>query len=310
MAVINLTENFNSFFKRINPSISFTQIAASQYNTIKGLIENKNGLAKVLNPVCFLFFSYQRDTAIYTINDVDIVALCELWQPGSRSGNGWSRNDIFNTIAAPLFNDGRYKDKVRYNSGSMCIKLDLGIKVEILPVVYKSGNNDSQIEPFRLYRPETSTWEDGYARYHQQFLTWKNSNEKTGGNFIPAIKVFKHINSLYGLGAVSFHLECLLFALPDELFNGNPPDYINNICSYISKWNSLAWYQTKILTPCKERELFSTTEWIYSNFDSFHKIISIIKDVSQVAVVTTDKNNAIDLWQKILGTDYFPATTK
>jgi hypothetical protein len=310
MATLNLTDNFNAFFKIINPNISYTRIAASQYNTIKGLIEDKNGLAKILSPMCFLQGSYQRDTAIFTINDVDIVVLCELWQPGSGSGNGWSRNDIFDTIAAPLLNDGRYKDKIRYNSGSMCIKLDLGIKVEILPVVYKTGNNDPQKEPFRLHRPETNNWEDGYARYHQQLLIWKNSGGKTEGNFIPAIKVFKHINSLYNLDSVSFHLECFLFALPDVLFKGNPPDFINNICSHISKWDSSEWYQTKILTPCKERELFSDTEWDYSNFVSFHKIISIIKDVLQYVVVTTDKNYAIHLWQNILGKDYFPATTK
>jgi hypothetical protein len=36
----------------------------------------------------------------------------------------------------------------------MCVKVDLGIKVEILPVVFKQGTNDWQAEPFRLYRPE------------------------------------------------------------------------------------------------------------------------------------------------------------
>ena len=78
MAVINLTENFNSFFKRINPSISFTQIAASQYNTIKGLIENKNGLAKVLNqvvkPPSIIITSYSISSLAIRI--VSLVNFC------------------------------------------------------------------------------------------------------------------------------------------------------------------------------------------------------------------------------------------
>ena len=82
---------------------------------------------------------------------------------GWRLGTSWSRDHIFNTITAPLLADGRYCDKVRYGPQSMCIKVDLGIKLEILPVVYKAGCNDPQAEPFCLFRPESNQWEDGYA---------------------------------------------------------------------------------------------------------------------------------------------------
>ena len=115
---------------------------------------------------------------------MDVIALCNLWHPGSGTGRSYGRDEIFQIIAAPLLNDARYKSKVRYGPRSMCIKVDLGIKIEILPVVFKAGNEDPQKEPFRLYRPETGAWEDGYARYHQQRLTWMNRQDKTAGNFI------------------------------------------------------------------------------------------------------------------------------
>ena len=82
MAYFALSENFGAFFNRLNPSSTFEKRAASEHATITGLIEDRKGLAASLSPRCFLQGSYKQNTAIYTINDVDIVALCALWQPG------------------------------------------------------------------------------------------------------------------------------------------------------------------------------------------------------------------------------------
>src|SRR2546421_357004 len=119
MAVHALSSHFNWFFGRLNPSPNFVTRASSEYDTVKHLIENPLGPASVLAPRCFLQGSYGQQTAIHTINDVDIVALCSLWQPaaaggGSAGGVTWSRDQIFATVAAPLWADGRYRDKVRF----------------------------------------------------------------------------------------------------------------------------------------------------------------------------------------------------
>jgi hypothetical protein len=121
----------------------------------------------------FLQGSYRQQTAIYTINDIDIVALCNLTYSGTPGPftKAYDRNEIFGIIAAPLLADHRYQSKVNYGSQSMCIKVDLGIKMEILPAVFKAGNSDPPQEPFVLYRPETSRWEDGFARFHQARLS-------------------------------------------------------------------------------------------------------------------------------------------
>jgi hypothetical protein len=132
----------------------------------------------------------------------------------------------------------------------MCIKVDLGIRVELLPVVYKAGTDDPNTEPFRLFRPSTQQWEDGFARYHQDWLTWKNSEEQTAGNFIPMIKVLKHLRSLIGVQAVSFHIECLLFSVPSERFLGVPADYIPAVLTYISQIAADIWYSRVCRTPC------------------------------------------------------------
>jgi len=71
----------------------------------------------------------------------------------------------------------------------MCIKVGLGIQVEILPVVFKAGTVDPKQEPLVLYRPETRRWEDGFTRYHQWYLSDTNASNRTQGNFVPTIKV-------------------------------------------------------------------------------------------------------------------------
>ncbi len=304
MANHALSDNFAYFFKRLNPSPSFEQKASSEHKTITGLIENSQGLANQLSPRCFLQGSYKQETAIYTINDVDIVVLCNLCYPGSGQGKNWNRDEIFETIAAPLRNDGRYKDKVRYHSNSMCIKVELGIKIEILPVVYKAGNRDFQTEPFCLYRPENSRWEDGYARYHQQYLT--NKNKATSGNFIPAIKIFKHLRSKWGIEAVSFHVECLLFSLPDNLFGGNPTDYIPALLKYLTSYTADAWWNTSIKTPCGERNLFCSSEWGKDSWLVFHRNVVKWSQLAQKASLASNKDEAINAWQELLGSDYFP----
>lgn len=164
MPIHALNKQFASLFGRLNPGASFEQRAASEHQSIIRLIEDASGLVAKLSPTCFLQGSYRRQTAIYTINDVDIVVLCHrypsfgltMWTREQR----WKRDELFDTIAAPLRANPRYRDKVCYSPTSTCIKVDLGIKVEILPVVYGSWFSDADSEPFLLYRPETGRWED------------------------------------------------------------------------------------------------------------------------------------------------------
>jgi hypothetical protein len=308
MAIHALTTNFNYFFKRLNPSDTFIEQAAREQQSIRALIEGSNSPARILSPKCFLQGSYRQETAIYTINDVDIVVLCSLWQPGA-GGTGsrsYTRDEIFDIIASPLIADGKYKNKIRYNKGSMCIKIDLGIKVEILPVVFKQGNYDANVEPFRLYRPEVQQWDDGYARYHQQWLTWKNGAGKTEGNFKPAIKVFKHLRSLYKLDTVSFHIESFLFSLPDIVFIGSPSDYITKILNHITNFTADEWCRFNIKTPCGERSIFNEDEWSHEDWNTFYNYVKLWAKCANLASSAVDLNYSVECWQLLLGDTYFP----
>jgi hypothetical protein len=306
MATHALPDHFASFFRRLNPGASFESTASSQYNSIKSLIEDRSGPAAVLEPVCFLQGSYKQQTSIHSINDVDVVALCKLWQPGSGVGRSFGRDEIFQTVASPLLNDMRYRSKVRFGPTSMCIKVDLGIKVEILPVVFRAGNSDPASEPFKMYRPSTQSWGDGFARYHQAYLTLKNKSERTGGNFIPAIKVFKHMRSIIGLSAVSFHIECLLYSLPDSLFLGSPADYIPCLLEAITATAASSLYGSILKTPCADRDIFTPAEWSLDAWSNFHGQAHTWKVIAIAARDASTQAEAIRTWRVLLGDDYFP----
>jgi hypothetical protein len=295
---------FRRFYLRLNPSPTFSLAAASHHQTIKGLIENRVGPAAILQPWCHLQGSYRQQTAIYSINDIDIVVLCNPWITSARVE--WSRNSIFDTIAAPLLRDKRYQSKVRYTEASMCIKVDLGIKVEVLPVV--RNRTALKSEPFLLYRPEAGEWQEGYARQHQSLLSNKNRPDRTNGNFIPMIKVLKHLRALWGQSAVSFHLECLLYAVPDAYYVGAPAQYIPAVLRYLGSRRPDEWYGEVLATPCGDRDIFTLGEWSTENWRAFH---NAIVGWSRTALAAWDANSpavAFSYWQSLLGEQYFPRT--
>lgn len=309
MAYFELTDNFNSLFGNLNPDPTAIAQAAREHARVTALIESSAGPAGEIYPTCFLQGSYKQQTAIHGINDVDVVALCSLWQPapaGTSSGSTWDRNRIFAAIASSIMSDARYVNKVGYAPQSMCIKVYGDVKIEVLPVVYTTSNHDPSKEPFRLFRPSTGQWADGFARYHQGFLTWKNKSEKTGGHFIPAIKVFKHIRTRFALQAVSFHIECLLYSLPDVLFWGSPADYLTNLFSHIAGATAAEWYLRTVRTPCGDRDIFTNGEWTSESWGLFHKLSVTIANNLRLASTTTDRESAIELWQSVLGDDVFP----
>jgi hypothetical protein len=304
MDTFSLSENFNAFFKCINPRPTYEQRASKIYSNISSIIENPSGLARALSPKCFLQGSYKQDTAIYTINDLDIMVYCYALSFHSTTSecSRWIRDNIFDTVAAPL--KRHYSIRIKYSQSSMCIKLDLGIKVEILPVFFMDNNRDPQKEPFNLYRPETGKWEKGFARFHQTLLTEKN--KKTDGNFIPAIKVLKHLRSLRKFSNISsFHLECLLYYIPDSVFLGSPAEYISSILSYINSISSQEWYDTNILTPCRDRYIFSDTEWSKNSWQAFYSAITQWAKISSLAFQANNKEAAVMRWRALLG-NYFP----
>ncbi len=325
-----LIDHFNAFFRNINPAATWVTRAASQYNSLKALLEQDPFLRSNLAIECRTQGSYDRYTAIHSINDLDMLAFCtNLHYPPRQSllapsGPGWTRDRIFHALEAVIANDGRYQHAlVRSNYQSMCVKLDLGIKVEILPVVPQADAFISTGEPFYLWRPSTGVWELGYGQMHQSKLSEKNADAYhsvldnglvvgigTDGNFIPAVKVIKHLCSIHGVAAVSFHIECLLYSLPCEVFWGSPSSFIFQILAYISAQEPLAWYGQQLMTPCGDRDIFSAAEWELGSWLNFHAACKEWYEIALYAGTAYTSSQAVEGWQRLLGTGWFPSVPR
>jgi len=314
--------NFEAFFRNINPSPTWRGMASSQYDSISTLLETASNLSSELRVQCRTQGSYDRHTSIHSINDIDILAFCTGLhfppQPsfGWATGPGWTRDRLFNAFEYAL-SQSRYKHSlVQSNANSMCVKLDLGIKVEILPVVPMYGQSEPTGEPFYLWRPSTQAWELGYAQQHQAKLSTKNGPAfqcnfplfglGTDGNFIPAVKVFKHLCAIYNLNVVSFHLECLLYSIPDEKFWGSPASYIMQVLYYIADRDPFLWYAQGLNTPCADRNIFSAEEWQLNSWLQFHAQCKLWSQQALYAGGAYAEQTAREEWRKLLGSGWFP----
>ncbi len=305
-----LTLNFNYFLKRLNPSPTYVKIASSAHSSIRSLIEDKNGSAGDLRIRSFIQGSYGRDTAIHSINDIDIVALCSLSYKQSANQN--TRNQIFETIASSIATNSRYEGKIYYEDHSMCIKVKLeGITVEILPALRVSGKS-FDYEPFYVYRPKDKInggyWDNTYARKHQELLTMKNS--KTEGSFIPMIKILKHIRLIdkdfEALDAVSFHIECLLYAINNSVFTGSIAECIENVLTSLAGFSPLKAVNSELRNPCGDELVFSVEKWSKAAYTRFHNSILKWHKIVQEANRMDNTDEAIAEWKKLLGDTYFP----
>ena len=306
MAIHSLERNFQGFLARINPGESYEATAASEYRNVSRLLESSEGPAAELRPRCFLQGSYRQQTAIYTINDIDIVALSDLYYPGSGSGRSYPRDEIFSLLTKALQQDNRYRNKLRYGSQSLCIKIDLSIKVEILPAVKPQGVSDFEHEPFKVYRPETGKWIDAYARFHQAHLTDKN---KSVGSFKPMIKTMKHLRDFWGLDvedAVSFHFECLLYRVPNSCYSGTFADVVEAVLASLAGFGPDLAEASNITSPCGDKILFSESEWGKAAYTRFHDFVKRWAIIASGANRQNIRNDAIESWKQLLGDQYFP----
>lgn len=306
-----VTKNFAAFFNRINPSLTYERVAARAHPQITSLIEDTNGPAAELRINTFLQGSYKRNTAIHSINDVDVVALCNLSYTPSASRN--TRDQIFTMIADSIAKNKTYKEKLRYHKQSVCVKVLLeGIRIEILPAL-KTAGMPFEYEPIFMFRPDEDEigdgeWQTTFARKHQELCTKKNS--ETSGLFIPMIKVLKHLrfvdSNLNEQDAISFHIEGLLFALKKSVYGGVSSVCIESVLKALAGFTSEKAAVSQLKTPCGDNQLFGSKQWSVSAYDRFNDSVTRWYELAARANRERDRDKAIDIWKQLLGDDYFP----
>src|SRR5262249_10524515 len=99
------------------------------------------------------------------------------------------------------------------------------------------------------------------------------------------------------------------FALPDHLFSGGPADYIPRVLVHLANASAADWYQTRVPTPCGERDIFTSSEWGLRDWQQFHEYVALWAKRAYLAAAAARRDSAIEAWQLLLGHDFFPAET-
>jgi hypothetical protein len=97
-----------------------------------------------------------------------------------------------------------------------------------------------------------------------------------------------------------------LFSFPDRLFLGGPADYIPSLLTHIASTPAPSWYGQVLSTPCGERDIFTPSEWETVDWALFHRAATMWAVDATAASQAVDQESAINRWQALLGSDFFP----
>ncbi len=235
-----------------------TTIAQAAHTSVRYALETSlNSPVRNKNLEIFLQGSYRNYTNIYADSDVDIVVQLNgtftydlsLLQPAEQAAvtQGWGtltypwhdfRTDVLETLR-------NYYGNASVRDGNKAINLVAApgrLSADIIPAVQH-----------RLYRPPArsilssfvipapigepyfvegiSFWDKlnrqviNYPKRHIENGQNKNSDARTGGQYKPAVRMFKNARNkamtdrlIADTAAASYFVECLLYNVPDNLF--------------------------------------------------------------------------------------------
>jgi hypothetical protein len=208
----NLAADFVARYAR-PPSTTTVNQAVATHESVRALLGDSAYLT-------FLQGSYKNDTALWDMNDVDIVAvsrdLVSIAFTGTPGGAPVAWDEIFARIERKLQADHRYQG--RWKREDKCIRLNTGTRIDIVPAVHL-GNPAA--DPISIYTFKAGRERLNWPRNHYDAGAAKSG--QTNGSFKQTVRLFKRwAKCWFGSRKVapSYYLECLVHAQPDAYFTG------------------------------------------------------------------------------------------
>ena len=182
----------------------------------------------------FLQGSYVNSTGVFNSSDVDIVVVCSGYYIDSYNWKTDLRRlkyDMYDAI------EGSYN--FHFEMGRKTIKYPGSSKyspVDILPCIRytdKFGN-----EGIAFYDHPRRTHVINYPKQHRDNGIEKN--KRTGGSYKKTVRTFKNLRDrLIDEGGIrqktvpSYYLECLLYNVPDDCYEGYVPDSFFSVLDWL-----------------------------------------------------------------------------
>ncbi|WP_437515152.1 hypothetical protein [Sorangium sp. So ce1099] len=227
------------------------------------------------------------------MNDVDIVAvsrnLVSTHFTGTMPTNGVPWTEIFSRIEQKLQADPRYQGK--WTREDKCIRLNAGIKVDIVPAV-RVG--DANADPIAIYSFRASRERKNWPRSH--FDAGAVKSGRTNGAFKQTVRLFKRWSRCWFSNrkiAPSYYLECLVYAQPDAIFSGSLARDFVAIARSIGQMQ----YGLSILPrQAGEGNLLAPDEWGYAEFVQFQRTLQSATSYANAATAAYSEVQAKSSW--------------
>lgn len=270
------------------------------YEMIVGLLKKYcSDIVDVNSESVFLQGSYANHTNIKDDSDIDVVVMAKnVFGHNANEVLSPIKIEEFNkTYLDSHYSLAEFKESLyqRLNCkplGNGWVHLERGNKtlkfnqneefwdfvpVDIVPAFeyrkyYSNSEIDKnkQIEGIKIYDSYKNEFIINYPQIHKQNGEAKNQIYRTKGNYKETIRIFKQIKKhLIDTKVISedlmpsYHLECMLYNVPDNLFEKNLVERIDSIIAWLNKNLSMDFVEQHKMT-----KLFKDTQ-SFNNANTF-----------------------------------------
>lgn len=235
--------------------------------------------------------SYKNDTALASMNDVDVLAVVR--QPPLDCWSNPKWESIFQAVEAKLEADPRYKGK--WKRGDKCIRLATAVNIDVVPAIHFG---DPITDPIAVYSFSQGRMRKNWPRGHYE-ATAKKSKE-TNGSFKQMVRLLKRwARCQFGAEkpAPSYYLECLVHSLPSSLFTGDVAlDFHRQGMEILRRHTT--WWLGSLAPPSGDGELLASSEWTSSKFYIFRAALERAVLDAQAALHAHEPNGAKAAWRR------------
>ncbi len=296
---------FSKFIQNVNPDSNSAKDAQQAHKNIRDYLESDDSSINDILIKSFLYWSYQRDTAIHDIDDVDICLVLNI----DMESDDYTPKKTLAKIKKAIkkyYNDveGYDEDNTDYNRRSILVKkalpnTDSKLSLDIIPAVEKD---------WVLYVPDKTLWMwiKSNPRWHLEYTT--KMNQDNDQYFVKLVKVFKHwkaYNLIWKKHPKWFWVETLIWEnwKKEDSYAETFIETLRNIQDAYKNYSSSI---PKLKDPGLEWEFIKTA----MDSGSFNKFMSLVKETLQKCeeALESDENKAKEIWREIFWEDYFPET--
>jgi len=270
------------------PSLATVTAVASLQNAIRDVLGSEYET--------FLQGSYRNDTSIRDLNDVDIVAVLKGTFSGPFTGRAFPQPrtwpDIFGDVARRLATSASFRGKTSF--GNRCVRVTSSRQADVVPAVRITRYDE---DPIAIYSFREQKEKLSYPRTHYDNSVAKH--KRTGQTYKAVVRMFKNWAANHwpsGSVARSFHLESLVYSVPDDRFSSDLGLAFFRIAYYIETLVPPSPAPV-VLSVAGDKDILSAAEWNATDYARFHAQVGRSTTLLAAALEAKSQSEASKFWR-------------